>query len=341
MIALTEFERLEATGLWLPEGESQRRSVIISLGEATLTISESRTDGRALTHWSLPAIERITDEGEIPARYRPASDSSEELEIDDTLMIDAITRIRRAIDRARPHPGRLRGLIFGLGAAAVLALGVFWLPGALIRQAVSIVPPATRAEIGQELLDRIKRLSGAPCDTVHGARALNKLKTRLIPGSDGKIVILTSGVAVSQHLPGQIILLNRAVVEDYEDPDVAAGYVLAELVRAEEQDPLERLLREAGLTSSIRLLTTGHIPPEMLDAHAESLLTMVQPPVPETPLIAAFAKAQVHSAPYAYARDITGASVLPLIEADGVQIETTRPVLSDGDWVALQGVCGG
>lgn len=340
MIALTEFERLEAPGLWLPEGESQRRSVIVSVGEATLTLSDDRTDGRPLTHWSLPAVERITSEGETPARYRPAPDSSEELEIDDDLMIEAIDRIRRAIDRARPHPGRLRGAMIGLGAAAILGLGMFWLPGALIRQAVTIVPPVTRAEIGQELLDRIKRLSGAPCDTVHGARALNTLKKRLMPGG-GQIVVLTSGVALSQHLPGQIILLNRSIVEDHEDPDVLAGYVLAELVRAKDHDPLERLLQDAGLTTSLRLLTTGHIPPDILDTHAESLLTAPVEPVEDETLIAAFEAAEVHSAPYAYARDITGESVLPLIEADGVQIETTRPVLSDGDWVALQGVCGG
>lgn len=340
MIALTEFERLEAPGLWLPEGESQRRSVIVSVGEATLTLSDDRTDGRPLTHWSLPAVERITSEGETPARYRPAPDSSEELEIDDDLMIEAIDRIRRAIDRARPHPGRLRGAMIGLGAAAILGLGMFWLPGALIRQAVTIVPPVTRAEIGQELLDRIKRLSGAPCDTVHGARALNTLKKRLMPGG-GQIVVLTSGVALSQHLPGQIILLNRSIVEDHEDPDVLAGYVLAELVRAKDHDPLERLLQDAGLTTSLRLLTTGHIPPDILDTHAESLLTAPVEPVEDEALIAAFEAAEVHSAPYAYARDITGESVLPLIEADGVQIETTRPVLSDGDWVALQGVCGG
>lgn len=341
MIALTEFERLEAPGLWLPEGESQRRPVIVSVGEATLTLSESRTDGHPLTHWSLPAIEQITPEGETPIRYRPAPDSTEELEIDDELMNEAIARIRRAIDRSRPHPGRLRNGLIGVGVAALIGLGVFWLPNALIRQAVTIVPSVTRAEIGQELLDRIKRLSGAPCDTVHGARALNKLKTRLIPGGGGQIVVVTSGVAVSQHLPGGIVLLNRSVVEDHEDPDAAAGYVLAEIERAHEEDPLERLLHEAGLLTSLRLLTTGHIPEEVLDAHAESLLTApLTDPNPEK-LIATFASAEVHSAPYAYALDITGESVLPLIEADGVQIETTRPVLSDGDWVALQGVCGG
>ena len=339
MIALTEFDRLEASALWRPEGDSQRVEVIVSVGEATLTLSDIK--GRALTHWSLPAVIRMSPPGERPAAFAPAPDTDEQVEIDDERMIEAIGRIHRAIDRARPHPGRLRGAIYAGVAVAAAGLVLFWLPGALIRQTVSIVPTVTRAEIGTGLLDRIRRLSGAPCDTVHGTRALERLKTRLFPKGGGQIVVVTSGVAVSQHLPGGILLLNRALVEDYEDPDVVAGYVLAELERAAEHDPLDRLLHEAGLMASIRLLTTGHLSEEVLDAHAESLLTTPLTVPDMGSLIAQFARTEVHSAPYAYALDITGETVLPLIEADGVQITKTRPVLSDGDWVALQGVCGG
>ncbi|MCA0042859.1 hypothetical protein [Celeribacter litoreus] len=340
MIALTNYDRIEATGLWLPEGESQRRSVVVSIGEATLTLSETREDGHALAHWSLPAIELITPEGELPARFRPGPDATEELELDDDIIVDAISKIRRAIDKRRPRPGRLRSAIYGVGAACAIGLGVFWLPGALIRQAVHIVPTVTRAEIGQELLGRIRRLSGLPCDTVHGARALERLKTRLFPEGGGQIIVLASGVNISENLPGKIVLLNRSLVEDHEDPAVVAGYVLAELERAQEEDPLERLLRSAGLMTSIRLLTTGHVPADILDDYAESLLTAPQAEVETEALIQRFANAQVPSTPYALALDITGETVLPLIEADGVQIPETRPVLQDGDWVALQGVCG-
>ncbi len=341
MIALTNFDRLEATGLWLPEGESQRRSVLVSVGEATLTLSEIRDGGQALTHWSLPAIERITAEDERPARYKPGTDSREELELDDELMIEAISKIRRAIDRGRPRPGRLRSAIYGIGALAALGLGVFWLPDALTRQAVHIVPTVTRADIGEELLGRIRRLSGRPCDTVHGARALETLKTRLFPKGGGEIIVLASGVAQSQALPGKIILLNKSLVEDHEDPAVVAGYVLAELQRIKEHDPLERLLKTTGLMTTIRFLTTGHIPSDVLDDYAESLLTAPVDPVDPEVLIGTFAAAGVPGSPYAYALDITGETVLPLIEADDVQIEAATPVLSDGDWVALQGVCGG
>ena len=40
--------------------------------------------------------------------------------------------------------------------------------------------------------------------------------------------------------------------------------------------------------------------------------------------------------------DPTGAAVLPLIEADPYRDKAPdRPLLGDGDWVALQGICSG
>lgn len=336
MIALTEFDRLEAPALWRADKGSQRVEVIVSLGEATLTLTDFK--GHPLTHWSLPAVERVNPTAETPAIYRPAPDSEEEIEVEDELLIEALARIRRAIERGGPHPGRLRGTIMGTVTAAAIALAVLWLPGALIRQAVATVPDVTRTGIGTALQDRISRLSGNACHTEQGDRALSHLETRLMP-EGGKITVLRSGVALSQHLPGGIILLNRALVEDPDRPEVTAGYVLAEIQRGAQVDPLERLLRDAGLMTSLRLLTTGHIPAEALDAHAETLLTAPQTAPDTSALITRFAEAQVPTAPYGYAVDITGQTTLTLIEADGTRIIETRPTLSDGDWVALQGIC--
>lgn len=69
MTALTEYERLEASGLWRPNAYQQRRNVIVSMGDATLSISG--TDEMPLAHWSLPAIER-RNPGETPAIFAPA-----------------------------------------------------------------------------------------------------------------------------------------------------------------------------------------------------------------------------------------------------------------------------
>ena len=67
--ALTEFQRLEAQGSWRETPESRLREVIVSVGAATLTMMDPKSD-RPLSHWSLPAVTRINP-GQLPAIYTP------------------------------------------------------------------------------------------------------------------------------------------------------------------------------------------------------------------------------------------------------------------------------
>lgn len=338
MTVLKEYQRLEASGLWRAEPDSQRRDVIISVGDATLVISDAK--GMALAHWSLPAIERINAGAERPALFRPATDAQELLELEDETMIAALERVHNAIERNRPHPGRLRNIILIGGMTALIGLSVFWLPDAMLRHTVSVVPTAKRSEIGEALLERIRRVAGPRCDTALGTRALEKLRARLLAPGNGAVFVLSDGVSAAEHLPGRIILLNRALVEDYEDPAVAAGFILAEAERAGRVDPLEQLLRQAGLRAAFRLLTTGEVAEDVLDEYAEQLL--ITPPIalPNEAILTRFASAELRVSPYAYALDISGEDTLELIEADPIGASQERIVLADGDWVALQGICG-
>ncbi|MBN2907093.1 MAG: hypothetical protein JXJ18_10330 [Rhodobacteraceae bacterium] len=337
MTALKQFQRLESQGLWREAPQAQRRDVILSFGDASLVMSDMRE--QVLTHWSLAAIARVNP-GKRPALYTPDADSGETLEIDDAVMIDAIEAVRAAIARQRPRPGRLRLMILGGISAGVAALAVFWLPGALVRHAVSVVPPQIRAEIGRDLLTRVTRVAGTPCARPGGVRALDRLTVRLLPGTNARVLVLPGGMARATHLPGGLIVLNRALVEDYEDPSAVAGFILAERTRAARIDPLEALLREAGVLATLRLLTSGALPQGALERHAQTLLTAPPVALPDAALLSAFAGARVPSTPYAYARDVSGESVLGLIEADPMRGQTTPALLSDGDWVQLQGICG-
>jgi len=337
MTALREYQRLEASGLWRPGPDEQRREVIVSIGEATLTISDM--NDRALTHWSLAAVERHNP-GARPAIYHPDGDPGETLELgpDETAMIDAIERLRAAIARARPRPGRLR-LAGILGStAAVLLLLVFWLPGAMLRHTVQVVPEIKRQEIGAALLGRIERVAGRACRTPETGPVLDRLARR---SGARRLVVLRTGVKDTLHLPGGIVLLNKAVIEDFEDPAVAAGHVVVERARARQVDPLAEFLDQGGPLATFRLLTTGHVTQAALDRYAERVLTAPRPPLSDEQILAAFAHAAVPSTPYAYAQDITGESVLGLIEADPMAGRPAEPVLRDRDWVLLQGICGG
>lgn len=337
MTALEEYQRLEATGLWRASPEAHRVDVVASIGDATLVISDMQD--RALTHWSLAAVVRANP-GKRPAIYYPEGDDGETLEIsgDEPEMIEAIERLRSAIDRRRPHPGRLRFVIMLMICLAVAAGALFWLPGAVRQYAVSIVPDVKRAEIGAELFDQLQRVTGPPCDNADGLRSLDRLAARL-PGAN-QLYVLRDGVDKTAHLPGGAILIERNLVEDHSEPDVMAGFILAEQLRMEQRDPLAQLLDAAPIWSSFRLLTTGALGDGTLGNYAETLLTTDKLPLPDTALLDRFEAASLRATPYAYAVDITGESTLGLIEADPFATAAPEAVMNDADWLRLQAICG-
>ncbi|OWU85056.1 hypothetical protein ATO6_08345 [Oceanicola sp. 22II-s10i] len=341
MTALSEYQRLEARGLWRERADAQRRDVVVSLGDATLVLSD--TGDRAVAHWSLAAVIRLNP-GETPALYSPdgLDDETLELDRDSPEMEAAIERIRRSIDNSRPKPGRLRfGLLGGMTLGALL-LGVFWLPGALERHARGVIPDVKRTAIGEALLAEVQTVTGPPCTEAEGLSALTRLAERLSgPNGPPRLYVMRDGVRGAAHLPGRIILLNKAVVEDTTDPDVVAGYIIAEQVRASQSDPMGPLLEHAGLMATVRLLTTGTVPDAALESYAKSFLTRPPQAVSDPDLLARFATNGVRSTPYAYARDITGETTIGLIEADPVKGQEITPVLRDADWLRLQAICGG
>ena len=249
MTALEQYSRLEATGLWREAPDAQRRDVLVSLGDATLMIST--LSEVALAHWSLPAVARLNP-GRRPALYSPGADTEERLEIDDPDMITAIETVRAAIDRKRPHPGRLRFWIGAGLAAAMLGLAVFWLPGALTRQTVALLPEASRAEIGTRLLQEIGRLAGPIC-TQHrrlhraerGWRGATFGEGR---ATGGAAALCFRGARERWPWPGGILVANAGLVEESRDARGSGGLPAGRgCAPGPRPTPMLTLLTEAGL----------------------------------------------------------------------------------------------
>ncbi|KAJ55212.1 hypothetical protein ACMU_15770 [Actibacterium mucosum KCTC 23349] len=338
MTALQEYQRLESPGIWRPGGDAQRRDVIVSFGEASLVISDN--NDVALAHWSLAALVRRNPGKGHPAIYTPeGEDADEELEIEDPEMVEAITRVLTAIEKSRPHHGRLRGLLMAGGVAAVVGLAVFWLPNALRQHTARVVPDPVRTELGDRMLAQIGRVSGSACRVPQGMAALRRLTAKL-PGGSRDITVLPAGVTVSAHLPDGRILLNRAVVEDYEEPEIVAGFILAEQARANTRDPMLALLSQSSIWATLRLLTTGEMPEDSLSQYAEILVSAPMESPPADALLTLFTQAGIAASPYAFAVDPSGETVLDLIEADPGATKDATALISDGDWITLQGICG-
>lgn len=334
MTVLAKYQRLEAEAIWRPDPDAQRRDVIVSIGKATLTVSTG--NGTALTHWSLPAITRLNP-GITPAIYAPGLDVPETVEVADAEMIGAIEQVLDAVRRGGQKPGKLRSTVMALIALAAIGALVIWMPSAITRYTASLVPDASKTAIGAGLLTEMERVTGAPCAEPVGASALAKLETRLFPTGDTRLVVVPSAVSETVELPGGAILIGHTLVEDFETPEVLAGFLMAADARRTKTDPLTGLLETAGLRASLSLLTTAKLPDSALPRMAEWLAAKKPEPVDDKALVSRMGSAVIDSAPYAYALDISGQKTAVLISSSQ---PTSPPLLSDGQWIALQGICG-
>lgn len=342
MTALTKYQRLECTGLWRLTPSAQLREVVVGLRETTLVFADPRTE-MALSHWSLPSVERVNP-GESPAIFTPGRTDeggpSETIELEDPDMIAALEVVHTTLIRRRPRPGRLRGGAVALGAG-VAALGLLiWLPGAMISHTASVLPTATRVQIGKMALADAQRLTGSPCAEPLGSRAANGLAQRLAGFGVGEIDVVRDGAQEVTVLPGGIVLLANSLLTASEDPEPVIGRILAAVVAAAASDPAVPLLHHAGLIATTRLLTSGVLPEGSVDGYAEAALSTTATPATE-PLLEAFKTLGLASTPYAKAVDPSGETSLPLIEGDPFQGRSPSPVISDNDWISLQGICAG
>ncbi|MEI4233410.1 hypothetical protein [Roseovarius sp. D22-M7] len=341
--ALTKYQRLEAAGLWRADESAQRLDVIVSVGEATLTITDLRD--RVQTHWSIAAIARANP-GQRPAIYHPDGDPGETLELpeDEAEMIATIETLRSAVARQRPRPGRLRLIGVLAVLAAVIVLATVWLPGVVRDHALRVVPAVKRAEIGQALVGHLHRATGPACRGPGGRVALAALARRLPPRrGSARFTVVRSGLADVLRLPGGTMMIPARLVEAYEEPDVVAGHVIAAYLRAEARDPLERLLADAGPIATLRLLTTGHLIDETLRAHAETLVDTRREATPGDAMLDGFKHWQVRATPFATEHDMPVATRSALVDGDpfAPAVPPPPPILRDGDWLRLQGICGG
>lgn len=340
MTALDKFAKLETTGLWRASAEETRREVVVAFCDASIVLSDIR--GQAiLSHWSLPAISRHNP-GQHPALYTPGDEEEgESLELDDQMMIDAITTVQAALARRRPRRGSVRKGVVGGVVAAILVAAAGFLPTALVSHTASVVPFVKRQEIGLTLQAAMQRYTGAPCAAEDGSRALDRLAERLFPGSGTRLLVLRDGLPPggSRELPGLLILVDQDLIEKYDQPEVLAGHLLVAELRGKANDPLLETLSRAGTRSTFTLLATGLLPKIALQDQAGDQLRAVGAMPATEDLLARFAEAKVTATPYALSlpADVPARAVLQA--EDPMPPAEARPVIADADWLALQAIC--
>lgn len=340
MTALTQFQRLEAQGSWRAAPEAPERDVIVSLGEATLVLSDPAND-RPLSHWSLPAVIQLNP-GAIPALYAPApSGSDETVAIDDPLMIEAISRVQGAIASHRAHTGRLRNGLLVVAILGVVAVMVLWLPGALIGHAARIAPPAQARDMGQAILADLERDSGATCRRNSGQMVLDWLAPQLLDAG-ATIRVLPGPVGGARRLPGDIYVIGSDLLQTAPGPEAATAHLVAARLTTRDDELRYNAVQHAGLLASVRLMTLGHLPGNAMNGFGAALLANPAPRPADADLLPVLAEKGIPAEPYARTIDPTGQTVLSLIEGDAFRnTPPARPLLTPDQWRALQQICAG
>lgn len=339
MTALEKYARLEGLGVWREAPDEQRRDVVVSLGDASLMIAEARS-GKMLSHWSLPAVQRL-NRGNKPAIFAPCPDASgETLEIDDALVIEALDTIHAAL--SPPQPLRRVRMALAAGAAVLTLAGLYWLPQILVDRTATAVPQAMRAQIGRDALDGLF-LSAAGeriCADPEGRQAMSTLRNRVL-GNDWRISVVAGVPGLeTAHLPGRLMVLGKGLVERLDSAEALAGWMLAEALAAEAHDPLLDALHYAGIRATFTLMTTGAMLDGALSGYAAQVFRIASA-IPDAAVITA-RLGELGQTTTAYAlslppRAATLAQALTRSATTDAPLE--EPLLSDGEWLTLQEIC--
>ena len=336
MTALKEYERLECTGLWKESPTSQRKEVLVLFGNNSLVLRD--TKGVVISHWSLPAVKRI-NVGKQPALYKPGEDSLETLEIEDNVVIKAISKITNVIEKRRPRHGKIRLYLLLIIFSLMFLTSIIWLPEKLRQHTISITSDTSKKEVGQFMVRDISNLTGVPCGTVLGNAALVKLKERLVGNLDHTLLIIPNSSKKILSLPGNIHLIDKTVIEDYDTPEVVAGFIFSALERAKKDNPFEKLIKEAHTGAVIRFLATGKLTNKFLQNYSAKTLIDPDSNLDYSNLLKLFQNAKVATSPYSYAIDVTGETTSELIKGDPYLHKTAPLLISDTMWLSLQTIC--
>jgi len=346
MTALDKYARLEGAGLWTASSQDQRRDVVVSFGEATLVISDSRSM-RVLSHWSLPAVVRLNP-GKRPALYSPDGDPGEVLELDDDWLIDALQQLQAALQPRRSGFARMRRPIL-LALCLITVIGsALIIPPALMSHTATVVPMAQRVEFAERVRLELIRDGARPCQSAYGDPALGVLQRALFQ-SPARIVVmqdLPGTVPRVQHVMGRLFILDARLLDMAASPEALAGALLVAAQRNAEEDPLRPLLRHAGVIATFRLLTSGELPERAEQGYAAAIYGAALSVPDLDPLLERFNRTDLSTRPLVDNPD----TLDPAIATLGPDLRAADPkaadardtaLLNDGQWVSLLNICDG
>lgn len=337
MTALDEFDRLEALANWQARPNEPVVEVLVTLGEATLTISDlSGEQDKPLTHWSLGALMR-TAQDENHTTYG--------IEGSDETLIVADEMLKTALDRVLPKPmatpvtGHKRPRFFWPAIILILASAAYFgMPDFIDRLAYRMIPPERAALLADEMIPMIEERTGPACASPAGLKALEVLSARLQPASKVKLHVHDLGDASVISLPGDKVVIDQRIMELSSSPEEIAAWAAIGIAGIAQSPAITGLFQNDGLLDGLKFLATGNLP-QSAKNRAVNLMLINAAQI--APITAENANQLLINAKIS----TNGLAGVLSREAFGVEIEhyrpdvTAEPPLTMQEWNSLKGIC--
>ena len=321
--ALDRYDRLEATGTWRAGPDAAAREVVVTFGEARLTLLSFEEE--ALAQWSLAAL--VQREGDAPniRLITPDAEFGEVLTLETGPLTEALDLICPPRGAAGPRARRARATVYVSLAVGIIAALVTL--GTQPKALVTAVPEPS----WQALSTRIETALGERCaGPAHPSLGALAARARIAQPP----AVYRGEATRALRLPDGRLLLSSALVLHPFGPEVPAAALIEAETRAEPRNARVATLGAMALGARLAFTFTGALPdrPEVFVAPAHG------------PRFAArMATLGLPTEPYAeFLLDSGGDDrrAARVAAADSIGTARFTSALPDSDWLRLQSACG-
>lgn len=293
------------------------------------------------------------------------------LVISDPDLVDWLHRTRPDLFRTDLHKGTGRKVLtYTAGAIAACALMLFVILPAMADTMARIIPVEREAAFGKTVTANMERVLGASrvgdlrCRNPEGEAALQAMLTRLTLNRDMayevQLQVFDHPMVNAFAAPGGQVVLLRGLLEEASHPDEVAGVLAHEIAHVEHRDATRQALRAAGSAGILTMIVgdfTGGAAVAVIGEHmisasytreAEAAADLFALDMLDTAGVSARGFATFFDT----IDDLKGFELPQYLATHPVTKERaeqargfadtqggTAPILSDGEWRALQNIC--
>ena len=180
--------------------------------------------------------------------------------VGDAHFVRALTKVAPQLTSSAYGWRSARPWIIAAACLALLFAGLWLAELSPARWVAGMLPDKARAAVGEQVINSMVG-DRKECTAPEGRAALDRLVDRLSQasgtGTRFKVRVVDWGLLNAFAVPGEQIVLTRAIITQAKSPEEVAGVLAHEMGHGLELHPETSIVRVIGLTAALELMTGG------------------------------------------------------------------------------------